>query len=92
MRTTITLDDDLYKALERQARKTDQSFKQVLNGVVRAGLGLSRPAAPSPSAIEPMVFNLELQPGIEPQYLKRMLDELDAADFAETLARKREHP
>ena len=38
MRTTVTLDEDLAKALKRRARERDVPFKRVLNEAVRAGL------------------------------------------------------
>jgi hypothetical protein len=44
MRTTLTLDPDVAKALKRLAHETQRSFKDVVNDTIRAGL--SRPAAP----------------------------------------------
>lgn len=38
MRTTVTLEDDLYVLLERRRAERDESFKATLNEVVRAGL------------------------------------------------------
>ena len=38
MRTTLTLDDDLFMALHERARATGRSFKDVVNEVVRTGL------------------------------------------------------
>lgn len=38
MRTTVTLEDDLYVLLERRQAERGESFKKVLNDVVRAGL------------------------------------------------------
>ena len=35
MRTTLTLDDDLFMALDERARATGRSFKEVVNEVVR---------------------------------------------------------
>ena len=38
MRTTLTLDDDLFMALHERARATGRSFKDVVNEVIRRGL------------------------------------------------------
>ncbi len=38
MRTTVTLDDDLAKRLERARRERNLTFKQALNEALRAGL------------------------------------------------------
>ena len=46
MRTTLTLDDDLFMALNERARATGRSFKEVVNEVVRRGLFDSDPPRP----------------------------------------------
>lgn len=38
MRTTLTLDPDLHKALLRTAQRQGRPFKQVLNDTLRAGI------------------------------------------------------
>ena len=38
MRTTLTIDDDLGKALKRRAQETGRSFKTLVNEALRAGL------------------------------------------------------
>jgi len=38
MRTTLTLDDDVAVRLERERKQRGQSFKEVVNDVLRAGL------------------------------------------------------
>ncbi len=54
MRTTLTLDDDLFMALNERARATGRSFKEVVNEAVRRGLA---PSQPRP-VIEPPVVDL----------------------------------
>ncbi len=46
MRTTLTLDADLHKALLRTAQREGRPFKQVLNDTLRAGLLGKREAVP----------------------------------------------
>lgn len=38
VRTTVTLDDDLFQILRRRARERDVPFKAVLNEAIRGGL------------------------------------------------------
>lgn len=47
MRTTLTLDDDLFMALNERARATGRSFKDVVNEVVRNGLAPRSPRTPA---------------------------------------------
>ena len=43
MRTTLTLDDDLFMALNERARATGRSFKEVVNEVLRRGFVETQP-------------------------------------------------
>jgi predicted transcriptional regulator len=43
MRTTLTLDDDLFMALNERARATGRSFKEVVNEALRRGLFDTQP-------------------------------------------------
>lgn len=38
MRTTVTLDEDVERAIDRLMRERGESMKTILNGLVRAGL------------------------------------------------------
>ena len=49
MRTTLTLDPDVHKLLQKASQRSKMPFKQVLNDAVRAGL------APQAESIEPFV-------------------------------------
>lgn len=46
MRTTITLDDDVAVELSRLQKARDESFKQTLNAVLRAGVAVLRARRP----------------------------------------------
>jgi hypothetical protein len=43
VRTTLTLDDDVAVRLERELRKRGDSFKTVVNDLLRAGLDAQTP-------------------------------------------------
>jgi Arc/MetJ family transcription regulator len=45
LRTTLTLDDDLAAAMNRKARHSGRSFKEVVNAAIRRGLALGEPPA-----------------------------------------------
>jgi hypothetical protein len=46
MRTTVTLEDDLYVLLEKRRAEAGKSFKEALNEVIRAGLRADTVDAP----------------------------------------------
>jgi hypothetical protein len=88
MRTTATLDDDVAGKLQELAHSRRQPFKQVLNAVIRAGLG----EAPVHYTAEPFVVEAHpcgLKPGFDDRRLNQLVDELDADTAAEKLRQGR---
>lgn len=81
MRTTLTLDDDLFGMLQRRAKELEKSFKEVVNATLRAGLqqNLSSPPQTPPKVKS---RNLGLKSGLDPDRLNQMVDELEAEAFA----------
>jgi hypothetical protein len=82
MRTTLTLDDDIAKILQRRARELDKSFKEVVNATLRNGLAkedLPVARRPVPKVVP---RNLGLKAGIDPDKLNQLVDELEAEEFA----------
>lgn len=61
MRTTVTLDADVAARLRRLARERGVSFKEAINGVLRAGLGARAVARPYQTPARA----LGLRPGID---------------------------
>jgi hypothetical protein len=55
MRTTLTLDDDLAKELERRRRERGTSLKEEVNGLIRLGL-LREREAPLPRRRDGLPF------------------------------------
>ena len=84
MRTTLSLDDDLAGLLKRRARELGVPFKEAVNRTIRAGLGEAavRQRGPVPRTI-PHSFGL--RPGIDPDKLGQLADELEAEAFAAKL-------
>ena len=93
MRTTLTLDDDLAAELNRTARLSGRSFKEVVNAVIRQGLsaGEQPPAAEDrPFVVQPQACGLH--PGIDPLRLNQLLDQLDIKQFTAIQESERQNP
>ena len=74
----MTLDDDVALQLEREARETGLSFKEVVNRTLRAGL--SRRDSPQ----EPFVVSarpLGLRPGLSYDNIEELLEFGEGADY-----------
>jgi hypothetical protein len=81
MRTTLTLDDDLAGLLKQRARKLGVPFKEAVNSTIRAGLGeAATPRHHSTPRTIPHSFGF--RPGIDPDKLGQLADELEAEAFA----------
>jgi hypothetical protein len=81
VRTTLTLDDDVATQLREEAARQRLPFKQVVNKVIRLGLRAS--SAPGPRApFRVRARRLGLQPGIDPDKLGQLADELETQAFA----------
>lgn len=76
MRTTLTLDNDVFAKLKAEARKTGRPFKEVVNEFLRVGLNLRRVN----SAARPFIVNarpLGSKPGLNYDNIGELLDQLE---------------
>lgn len=81
MRTTLTIDDLLAKALKKAAHESGQSLKAVVNETLRAGLAAGRtPLKPRPYRIKPVSLG-GVRPGID---LDKSLQVADLLELQET--------
>ncbi|MBD0328502.1 MAG: ribbon-helix-helix protein, CopG family [Thermoleophilia bacterium] len=87
MRTTVTLDDDLAASLRELARERGDSFRQVLNDTVRAGLARGRASGRRPYRVE--TARLELRPGIDLDKALRLAGELEDEEIVRKLERRK---
>lgn len=78
MRTTLTLDADLARALKERARETGQSFKEVTNSAIRLGLSLGEGPPASPEPFQVAAARRGFRPGVDPLKLNQTYDELEA--------------
>lgn len=84
MRTTLTLDKDVAERLQAEVTRTDRAFKQVVNDALRRGLQLPTAApAAEPYRVEPLP--LEFRPGIDPDKLNELADELETGVLVQKL-------
>ena len=89
MRTTLTLEDQLVHELKLAANKRRISFKEAVNQALRHGLAALRaPRQSKPFRVRP--FRLGIKPGIDPDKLGQLLDEMEIRSFGvKTRRRKR---
>ncbi len=79
MRTTVTLEADLVKKVKELAHRRGQSFKEVLNELIRQGL-TSRAREPQRRyRVEPHAGGF--RPGIDGGKLNQLVDQLEVEEF-----------
>lgn len=81
MRTTVTLDPDVATKLKELAHRRRASFKETLNDVIRRGLSSQAGTRESSERyiVEPHAGGF--RPGIDPDKLNQLVDELEIGDF-----------
>ena len=85
MRTTLTLDEDVAHELQELTRRSGESFKEVVNGVLRRGLHGEKPAAQLPRfEVTPKACGFRR--GLDLLRLNQLSDELEIEDFQRKLA------
>ncbi len=88
MRTTVTLDQDVERLLRERMHRTRRSFKETLNEAVRAGLAAQEGITPRPFEIKSHAMGL--RPGIDPDGMNKLVDELEIEAAMEQMARDRD--
>ena len=82
MRTTLTLDDDIARSLKEQARLLNKPFKQVVNDTLRRGMSPAIGETRAPYRVRPI--HSGFAPGVDPEKLNQLNDELEVEHFLET--------
>ena len=86
MRTTLTLDPDVANRLRQEMRRSGKGMKAVVNDALRLGLGMTaKSIVPPPFEVEAQ--DLGLRPGIDPNRLNQLVDELEAEETIRKLGR-----
>ncbi len=81
MRTTMTLDDELAKALKKLAHDSGKSFKEVVNRTVCAGLGMEKAPKPKPYTVKPTKLGGVL-PGVNLDKALQIAERLEDEEIA----------
>jgi hypothetical protein len=76
VRTTLTLDDDVAALLKKEARKSGEPFKQVLNRIIRLGFVAAKEPPRKPFKVKPINLGL-------PHYdkVEELLERLEGPDY-----------
>jgi len=77
VRTTLTLDDDVAALLSKEARKSGEPFKQVVNRYLR--LGLTAPKRPARKPFKVTPINLGLPRDFDK--VEELLEYLEGPDY-----------
>ena len=77
IRTTLTLDEDVYERLQQQSRSRGQPFKQTLNEVIRVGLRAETPKRSM--TIE--TFDMGAFPGLDYDNIGELLEQLEGPQY-----------
>jgi len=76
VRTTLTLDEDVARLLQKETRRSGDSFKEVVNRTLR--LGLTQQPQRKPFVVTPL--DLRLPPGLSYDNVEELLDALEGPE------------
>lgn len=79
MRTTLTLDDDVAAKLKAEVRRSGNSFKQVVNEVLRREL--NKPAAKALPPFKVKARPLGERPGLNYDNISELLEQIEGPDY-----------
>jgi hypothetical protein len=79
MRTTLTLEPDVAQKLKRRMAERKLTLKDAVNQALRAGLAVEERKPKKPFKVKAHSFGL--LPGIDPNKMNQLLDELEVEDF-----------
>jgi hypothetical protein len=85
MRTTLTLDDDIARRLQEEARRSGSSFKKVVNELLREGLGRGEKPSAQLSRFKVKPRACGFRSGVDVLRLNQLNDELEVEDFQRKL-------
>lgn len=83
MRTTLTLDDEVARALKDLARERGSSFKSIVNEILRRGLTSGEKPLPARKPFEVTSASRGFCAGIDLLKLNQLADELESEGFLE---------
>jgi hypothetical protein len=75
VRTTLSIDDDVARLLDKESRRSGSSFKEVVNHFLRLGLMASKRPARKPFVVAPR--KLGLPSGLTYDNVEQLLETLE---------------
>lgn len=81
MRTTLTIDDAIAKALRDLAHKSNKSFKEVVNETLHAGLSAKRAPKAKPYRVRPASLG-GIAPGVNLDKALALADAIEDQELA----------
>lgn len=90
MRTTLTLDDDVARALHRCAGNRRGGFKRFVNEALRRGLAAGEKPLAKPDQFIVKAKSCGFLPGVDHLKLNQILDDAETQDFVERRTKRRE--
>lgn len=78
MRTTLTIDDDVMRLLEQEARQSGLPFKQVVNRRLR--MGFAKREQPVRRSFKVKARPLRLPPGLSYDNVANLIEALEGPD------------
>ncbi len=86
VRTTLTLEREVAERLRKEMHRTGKGLKATVNEALKRGLGLlGKPVRPPRFEVRPHAFGLA--PGVDPDRLNQLVDELEVEERAKKLRR-----
>jgi hypothetical protein len=77
VRTTLSLDEDVYRKLKSEVRRTGRPFKELVNDLLRRGLSQKQASPPRSFRID--ARDMGLREGIDLSNIHQVLNDLDGA-------------
>ncbi|HUE04254.1 MAG TPA: hypothetical protein VMR62_32185 [Bryobacteraceae bacterium] len=85
MRTTLTIEPDVAQKIRRRMAQEKRTLKQVVNEALRVGLSSTARESKARFKVEPHSFGFK--PGIDPNKLNQLIDDLEAEEFLKKMPR-----
>lgn len=81
MRTTLSIDDDVAQSVENLRKRKNLSLRDAINQLLRAGLRTVEKSESSRPYKGPVFSMGDLKPGIDPNRMNQLADELEAEEY-----------
>ena len=78
MRTTLSLDNDVARLLEKESRRTGASFKEAVNHFLRLGLMAAKQPQRKPFVVVPR--DVGLLPGVSYDNVEELIEALEGPE------------